>query len=310
MNTLTLITAGVAALAAASTATAQDYTADPLYGLANLSSGFSPDPHRVDLTAGGSRQASNVRSDCRGWVANAPDYSVRYNAGSLFELYFSVDSDVDTTLLINTPTGEWICDDDGADEPLNPLIHFENPQSGRYDIWVGTYRENGQDSATLFVSEIGEHTRDGGLGGSSGGGGYSSGGPDYTLDARYGELNLSSGFSNDPRTVSVRSGGSHSASDTVRSDCRGYIATAPDYRVNYSAGSTLPLIFSVDSSADTTLVINGPNGQWYCDDDGGAGTNPSYTFNNPQSGQYDIWVGTYSNSYEDARLYISELTSQ
>ncbi len=133
---------------------------------------------------------------------------------------------------------------------------------------------------------------------------------DFSLPPTYGSASLNSGFSNDPRTVNLSSGGSINANG-LGSGCRGFIANAPDYRVSYSAGSTFPLIFSVDSDSDTTLVINGPDGRWYCDDDSGDGTNPSYRFSSPSSGQYDIWVGTYSSaSLRAATLYISEVSSQ
>src|SRR5690606_5796329 len=88
--------------------------------------------------------------------------------------------------------------------------------------------------------------------------------------------------------------------------CRGYIATAPDYQISYTAGSTYPLIISVLSQADTTLVINGPDGAWHCNDDTN-GLNPAVTFNPPSSGVYDIWVGTYGQSTAPATLYISEI---
>ncbi|MCP2677978.1 peptidase S1 [Maricaulaceae bacterium NA33B04] len=134
---------------------------------------------------------------------------------------------------------------------------------------------------------------------------------DYGLSPNYTTMNLSSGFSNDPRTVRLSSGGSNDASQTIGGSCRGFVSSAPDVRVNYSAGSTFPLIFSVNSSSDTTLVINGPDGRWYCNDDGGNGLNPSYRFSNPQSGQYDVWVGTYGgSSLESATLYVSEISSQ
>ena len=60
-----------------------------------------------------------------------------------------------------------------------------------------------------------------------------------------------------------------------------------------------------------TLVINGPDGRWYCDDDGGnAGMNPAVRFGSPGSGQYDVWIGTYGNaSNQQAQLYVSELDS-
>lgn len=132
---------------------------------------------------------------------------------------------------------------------------------------------------------------------------------DFSREPAYGTLNLNAGFADDPRTVSLQSGGSIDAG-SLSPSCRGYIADAPDVRVNYSAGS-FPLIFSVESGADTTLVINGPDGSWYCDDDSGSGVNPSIRFESAGSGQYDVWVGTYGgSSYEAATLYVSELSSR
>ncbi|KPF73918.1 peptidase S1 [Brevundimonas sp. AAP58] len=133
---------------------------------------------------------------------------------------------------------------------------------------------------------------------------------DYSQNPNYGSANLSGGFTPDPYRVSLRAGGSIDVSQSI-SRCRGYITNAPDFRLSFSAGS-LPLIISVASSADTTLVINGPDGNFYCDDDGGVnGSNPSVRFNSPGSGQYDIWVGTYSpGSNPSATLHISEVSSQ
>ena len=124
-----------------------------------------------------------------------------------------------------------------------------------------------------------------------------------------GQLTLSSGFTNDPRVINVVAGGTIAASD-VSSNCAGFVANNPDFKLNYTAGS-LPLIISVASNSDTTLVINGPDGRWYCNDDGGNGHNPSVRFNNPQSGRYDIFVGTYrAGTPAPGRLHISEVTSQ
>jgi hypothetical protein len=133
----------------------------------------------------------------------------------------------------------------------------------------------------------------------------------YNLNPTYGTVQLNSGFAPDPYVVNLQSGGNINASN-ISASCRGFIANAPDVRLNYRAGSSLPLIISVASSADTTLVVNGPDGSWYCDDDSGVnGLNPALRWNNPQSGQYDIWVGTYGNaSLQPAQLHISELYSQ
>jgi hypothetical protein len=124
-----------------------------------------------------------------------------------------------------------------------------------------------------------------------------------------GELTLSAGFRNDPRVVSVTAGGTNNAA-SVANGCAGFISDAPDVRLHYKSGS-LPLILSVAAVGDTTLVVNGPDGRWYCDDDGGAADNPSLRIVNPQSGRYEIWIGTYSlGRTEAARLHISEVSSQ
>lgn len=127
----------------------------------------------------------------------------------------------------------------------------------------------------------------------------------------YGSIQLNAGFTPDPFQVNLQSGGSINAAQSIGGNCNGFVANAPDYRVNYRAGS-YPLIISVASNADTTLVINGPDGRWYCDDDSGnAGMNPMVRFNQPASGQYDIWVGTYgSGTLYNSTLTISEVMSQ
>ena len=133
---------------------------------------------------------------------------------------------------------------------------------------------------------------------------------DTNATPNYAQTSLTSGFTPDPQVVNLRSGGSINASN-IRSYCSGYITNSPDYRLNFNAGS-LPLIISVTSGSDTTLIVNAPDGQWYCDDDGGEnGLNPAIRFDKVMSGRYEIWVGTYgSNSQQNAQLQISEIYSQ
>ncbi len=133
--------------------------------------------------------------------------------------------------------------------------------------------------------------------------------PDFNRPPSFGTISLSAGFADDPRVINVTAGGRLNAA-SIDSACVGSVANSPDVRLNYEAGE-LPLIISVASDADTTLVINGPDGSWYCDDDSGEGSNPSVRFNNPGSGQYDIYVGHYQQGRSiPARLHISELGSQ
>ncbi|MBC7769579.1 MAG: peptidase S1 [Phycisphaerales bacterium] len=135
------------------------------------------------------------------------------------------------------------------------------------------------------------------------------GGPDFSLDPTYGAIDLTAGFTPDPQTVAVAAGGGFDAS--AIEGCAGWIASAPDYRVNWTAGSgALPLTFHVASEADTTLVINDAEGNWVCNDDA-SGFDPVITFQNAPSGQYDVWVGTYAQGdLQDSALHVTEVYAE
>ncbi|MGE3141862.1 MAG: peptidase S1 [Hyphomonadaceae bacterium] len=135
-------------------ALAQDFHQNPTYGMIQLRSGFTPDPFQTNLQSGGSTDAAqSIGGGCTGWVATAPDYRLNYTPGSL-PLIISVNSDQDTTLVINGPDGKWYCDDDGGQKGLNPAVRFEHPAAGQYDIWVGTYGSGQLFQSTLFISEL------------------------------------------------------------------------------------------------------------------------------------------------------------
>jgi len=302
-----------------------DASASATYGEVYLDSGFDEDPYRVSVTSGGSIDASAIASGCTGMVARAPDFQLTYDAGSL-PLTFGVNGQVDTTLVINGPDGRWTCDDDSGGG-TDPEVTYSRPQSGTYDVWVGAFGgESG--SAELFVTELGsdygrntnygdnnsydrgngrrdDDRRDNFYDNDSRNDDYGSTYPDSSATAAYGEIDLSSGFRGDPYTVSVLAGGSIDAS-TVDDSCSGRIASAPDFQITYDAGS-LPLTIGATSNGDVTLVVNGPDGQWYCDDDSGGSNDAELTFRRPRSGVYDIWVGSYGGDSIPAELFFSEL---
>lgn len=323
-----------------------DASATATYGEIYLDSGFDEDPYRVSVTSGGSIDASTIASGCTGMVARAPDFQLTYDAGSL-PLTFGVNGQVDTTLVINGPDGRWTCDDDSGGDTDPEITYSRpqsgtydvwvgafGGDSGSAELFVtelgseygraNNYGDNGDYDRDR------DRNRNRGNGGRNGGGRglYDNGGrgndnrnnggrnddygrngsagyPDSSARAAYGEIDLSSGFRGDPYTVSVLAGGSIDAS-TVDDSCAGQIASAPDFQITYDAGS-LPLTIGATSNGDVTLVVNGPDGQWYCDDDSGGSNDAELTFRRPSSGVYDIWVGSYGGDSISAELFITEL---
>lgn len=147
-----LVLAAAAATLAVLPASAQNFGLAPAFGQANLNAGFRPAPHSVSIVAGGAIDAGNLGGGCAGFIADAPDYRLSYTAGGV-PLIFSVIANGDTTLVINDPSGNWVCDDDGGGA-LNPRVQINSPSSGQYDIWVGTFG-GGTTNATLQISETG-----------------------------------------------------------------------------------------------------------------------------------------------------------
>jgi hypothetical protein len=128
----------------------QDPELKPTYGQVKLKAGFEPDPYEKKVEAGG--EINTKLGGVAAWVAKAPDFKLFYTAGK-YPLTFTVESKADTTLLINLPDGKWVANDDGP-EGLNPLLRFAKPQSGRYDIWVGTFEKGGTPPAKLIITEL------------------------------------------------------------------------------------------------------------------------------------------------------------
>ena len=267
-----------------------DFTLDPNYGSVSLASGFTPDPWTKSILAGGSVPAAAALSGCEGSVSAAPDLQLNFDAGDL-DLTIKAVASEDTTLLINTPGGRWYCDDDSGGD-LDPLVTISDPESGRYDIWLGTYGDSMVQS-TLQISELGET------------GTTVGGAPDMDLEPNYGTANLRGGFTPDPWTKSILAGGSSPAS-AAKSGCEGSVSAAPDIQIFFEPGEG-DLTFRVRADEDTTLLINTPNGRFYCDDDSGGDLDPKVTITNPQGGRYDIWVGTYNGSMVQSTLEVSEL---
>jgi hypothetical protein len=134
---------------------------------------------------------------------------------------------------------------------------------------------------------------------------------DWQLAPNFGSTELTAGFSPDPFDQILTSGGSIDAS-YLGDDCRGWATAAPDFDITYTAGgmSLLRFYFVADAAEDTTLIINAPDGQWYCNDDAPGTIDPMVDFTNPQEGLYDIWVGSFTEGeLIEGTLYVTEIST-
>lgn len=133
--------------------------------------------------------------------------------------------------------------------------------------------------------------------------------------AHFGVHRLAPGFAPDPRVINVVSGGNIDASTlNLGRDCTGWITRQPDAIVHVQNGTSQLLRFFVraNGNGDTTLVINDANGNWRCNDDvAGNNPNPLVDIANAGPGQYDVWIGSYSDGEQiTGSLNITELPSQ
>ncbi|MCH8493782.1 MAG: serine protease [Idiomarina sp.] len=133
-----------------------ELTGEPYSGEVHLAALFTPDPHRVSVSAGGSvNLATTNLTNCVGFVARRPDIRLHWSgSGADLQVYFQASNTGDAVLLINTPDGRWHCNDDANSSTLNPGLLFSNASSGVYDIWVGSYTSGEWISGNVNITEI------------------------------------------------------------------------------------------------------------------------------------------------------------
>lgn len=119
---------------------------------------------------------------------------------------------------------------------------------------------------------------------------------DWLFNLIFGFVLLSGGFMLDLYIVFIMAGGNIDVMQ-VFDCCCGMIVNVLDFCLQFDLGLLL-LIIGVCLNIDMIIVINGLDGQWYCDDDSGEGFNLSVIFNNLQGGQYDIWIGIYGFGFD------------
>jgi len=131
-----------------------DSSADPNFGKIRLRAGFAPDPHASELIAGGIVDASYLGGSCIGYVSSAPDIRLEWEGHSDgLGIAFLAEEAGDATLVVNTPEGSWVCNDDADTTTNDPIVTLPEPSEGQYHIWVGTYEGKRRTPGELVISE-------------------------------------------------------------------------------------------------------------------------------------------------------------
>lgn len=130
-----------------------DYSLSPTYGSDGLDDGFTPDPYVMEITSGGEVDVNgDVGHSCYGYAAEAPDFTLYWDGSGELGFLFYANNGSDTTLIINDPSGDWVCNDDY--DGLNPGVVFNNSDSGTYDIWIGSYSYGEYVTGDLLITEL------------------------------------------------------------------------------------------------------------------------------------------------------------
>ena len=278
--------------------------------------GFPLDPFLVSLQGGGPVDASTLAgSGCTGYITAAPSFSVDYTGkADLIRAFFY--SDGDPTLVIETPDGKYLCNDNTTEQLLDPTFEIQKPLQGRYNIWVGsaaakdlvpgflvltthanvrlgTFELAGlvkrpalpdilpvRDRVTEAIQRLAQAQA----------GARSAG----TLQA-----------GSEALTATVTAKGELPAFELTRgiitthaiSLCNGLVNALPDMAFDWAGGATgLSVYFA--GSGDTALAVRTPEGKFVCADDAAAASNlnPLVVIAKPVKGSYLVWVGRISSN--------------
>jgi hypothetical protein len=300
-----------------------------------LNTGFAPVARSVQGLSGGPVQAQQVDSSCRGYIGMQPTHSIMTRSGFGYLRMFVV-SQGDTTLVVRGSNGMTYCNDDtyGLNPALdlNALppgrydIFVGSYSQGAQNPYVLYFTENssvqpdtvGQLGAGAMTGNPSNatpppnpNTQDPNGNGSGWGNGTPppntnnnmarppSGGSQLRTDLppTNGRIQIRGSLRrNEVRTARVANATNSASGLHGQGTCRGWIAERPTFLVQVTDPQPF-LRFFLASAADTTLVIQYPDGHIACSDDSYGTLQPSIEGAFP-AGAYYVWAGIYRSGME------------
>ena len=285
-------------------ASAEAVPAPRAYLTLDLEAGFPLDPFVVSVNGGGPVEASTLAEGCVGYIPEEPTLSVDWSGASDFVEAFYY-SDHDPVLVVETPDGQYLCNDDANVLLLDPVVEIQDPEPGRYNIWVGSADAEQLIPGFLVITTKPEVNV----------GSFSLAGfvkraaiPENLLEvaevrrtqnpaeqlakANLEVAALTAGAG--AVTHDVVAAGDIAVFDIPNVDlrCNGYISLLPNYAFDWSGDAeNLRLFF--ESEQDATLFVVLPDRKVLCSDDAEAraNLNPLVDVPDPAEGRYFVYVG-------------------
>lgn len=297
----------LALLAGGGAALAQDAApsgAPATFGTVTLNGNFVLDPFLITVVGGGADPAADLGVNCAGYVPPNPTLTLTLRDGPTEGLRIFAYSDADPILVVQLPSGEFVCNDDTGPLVVDPTVEIPSAEAGDYHIWLGAYEQYQLSPAFLVIthSETVTAAR------------FALASLVQRAPAGDVALNLGAQLSAGLRTVAgaalsttldptaapqvfedASGGGGILAfeTDTRGLHCAGYVSGQPTLNVTVPANTPL-LQVVFESTSDSTLVVVSPTGRLYCNDDASTGNlNPALYIPAPEEGIYAVFVGTF-----------------
>jgi len=268
----------------------------------NPEQGFPLDPFLISLQGGGPVAASTVATECTGYIPAHPTVIVDFKGTvDLLRTFFY--SDGDTTLVIQTPAGDYLCGDDMNQLILDPTVEITEPTAGRYAVWVGSKvasdlipgflaftTRTDMDASRLVLGSLVKRAaappfipvRDRLL--------NAVGRVEQAIAAVKNVAAIKAG--GEPVTQVFTATGELPAVELQTGDtlCGGLVNIAPTYVFDWS-GDAQGLTLFAEADGDTTLLVRTPDGSFLCTDDTDGNLNPALMLPEPVAGRYLVWIG-------------------
>ena len=276
-------------------ATALNPTLFPIYGTENLTAGFLPDPYYRVVNAGGGLNAADsvTGEDCAGYAASAPSFRLNWAGEStrLRFLFAPLDDAADTALIVQDTAGNWLCNRDFAGGYSRPQVDFVNPAVGAYSVWVSDEIAPGEPIfGVLYVTEKTYSPETVSAAGTP---------PTDLISGLVPETSafVFDGAAPDPYAIPGALAGGEVDVGSANPDCPGTYTALPSFGFLLPQPTPYLRVFFVseEANADAALIVQMPDGIWYCADDSQNSKQPVLdVIGNLSTGGVSVWVGSFT----------------